>query len=99
MFLVLISVFSFARIKPFVIMALGGLMHGGGEASGVQGASGPSARASESETRFTPIPVSTMNRVSVSPTQTGMVSRCIRYWNGTVVVAVEKIALRRVRPI
>jgi hypothetical protein len=53
----------------------------------------PTARASESETRFTPIPVSTMNRVSVSPTQTGTVRRCIRYWNGTV----EKIANCRVR--
>jgi hypothetical protein len=57
----------------------------------------PTARASESEIRFTPIPVSTMNRASVSPTQTGTVRRCIRYWNGTVEVTVEKIAVRTVR--
>ena len=57
----------------------------------------PTARARESEIRFTPIPVSTMNLVSVSPTQTGTVSRCARYWNGTVEATVEKLLERTVR--
>jgi hypothetical protein len=38
---------------------------------------------------FTPIPVSKTNRVSISPTQTGTVSRCNRYWKGTVEVTVR----------
>jgi len=57
----------------------------------------PTARARESETRFTPIPVSKTNRVSVPPTRTGTVSRCARYWKGTVEVTVQKLAERTVR--
>lgn len=38
-----------------------------------------------------------MNLVSASPTQTGTVSRCARYWNGTLVVTVEKLLERTVR--
>ena len=59
----------------------------------------PTAAARESESKFTPMPVSTMNRVSVSPTRTGTVSRCIRYSNGTAEVTVEKLVDRRVRSI
>jgi hypothetical protein len=57
----------------------------------------PTARARESETRFTPIPVSKTNLVSVSPTRTGTVSRCARYWKGTVEATVEKLVERGAR--
>jgi hypothetical protein len=38
-----------------------------------------------------------MNLVSMSPTRTGTVSRCARYWKGTVEVTVEKVVEGRVR--